>query len=83
MASSSIRSPASAWTVSQNKTFEKALAVYDQDTPDRWQKVANAVGGKTAEEVKRHYDILIQDLKYIEAGQVPFPKYNSNGYSKR
>lgn len=43
------------WTVQQNKAFEKALAKYDKDTPDRWYNVAKAVDGKTAEEVKRHY----------------------------
>ncbi|GAB2218972.1 hypothetical protein Droror1_Dr00006597 [Drosera rotundifolia] len=67
----------SAWTPKQNKAFERALAIYDKDTPDRWQNVAKAVGGKTVEEVKRHYDILLQDLECIESGQVPFPKYKN------
>ncbi|KAK8619143.1 hypothetical protein V6N13_133110 [Hibiscus sabdariffa] len=54
MASNSLTS----WTTKQNKMFEKALAKYDQDTPDRWHNIAKAVGGKSAEEVKRHYEIL-------------------------
>ncbi|KAK6916583.1 hypothetical protein RJ641_019444 [Dillenia turbinata] len=67
MASSSISSRDSGyWTAKQNKAFEKALAVYDKDTPDRWHNVAKAVGGKTAEEVKRHYEILVEDVKHIE-----------------
>ncbi|EHA8590413.1 protein RADIALIS-like 3 [Elaeis guineensis] len=66
----------SSWTPKQNKLFERALAVYDKDTPDRWQNVARAVGGKSAEEVKRHYELLVEDLKHIESGQVPFPNYN-------
>ncbi|KAF5208266.1 Radialis-like [Thalictrum thalictroides] len=77
MASSSLRSSSSTWTPKQNKMFEKALALYDKDTPDRWHNVAKAVGGKTAEDVKRHYDLLIEDLKHIESGLVPFPKYRS------
>ncbi|XP_068641567.1 protein RADIALIS-like 3 [Aristolochia californica] len=81
MASSSMRSSASSWTPKQNKLFEKALAIYDRDTPDRWQNVARAVGGKSAEEVKRHYEILIEDVKYIESGQVPFPNYTSTAGS--
>ncbi|KAG0493476.1 hypothetical protein HPP92_004470 [Vanilla planifolia] len=69
------RNSNSSWTPKQNKLFERALAVYDEDTPDRWQKVARAVGGKSAEEVKRHYELLVEDLKYIESGQVPLPNY--------
>jgi hypothetical protein len=82
MASNSItssRSSSSSWTSQENKRFEKALAVYDKDTPDRWQKVARAVGGKSAEEVKRHYDILIEDVRDIESDRVPFPIYRQSG----
>ncbi|XP_023002562.1 protein RADIALIS-like 4 [Cucurbita maxima] len=78
MASNTFRSSGSSsstWTPKQNKKFEDALAFYPEDTPDRWQKVARAVGGKTAEEVKRHYDILVHDLMHIESGKVPLPKY--------
>ncbi|KAF6136855.1 hypothetical protein GIB67_043244 [Kingdonia uniflora] len=72
-----MRNSSSSWTPKQNKLFEKALAFYDKDTPDHWFNVAKAVGGKTADHVKKHYDILIQDLKHIESGQVPFPNYRS------
>ncbi|KVI08833.1 Homeodomain-like protein [Cynara cardunculus var. scolymus] len=77
MASNSLysSSSSSSWTPQQNKLFERALAVYDRDTPDRWQKIARAVGGKSAEEVKRHYEVLIEDLRHIESGNVPFPNY--------
>ncbi|XP_056177395.1 protein RADIALIS-like 5 [Syzygium oleosum] len=78
MASSSLSYNSSSWTPMQNKMFERALALYDKDTPDRWHNVARAVGGnKSAEEVKRHYDILVQDLMHIESGQVPLPKYRA------
>ncbi|XP_015068699.1 protein RADIALIS-like 4 [Solanum pennellii] len=74
MASSSLQS--SSWTPQQNKLFERALAQFDKDTPDRWQNVARAVGGgKSADEVKRHYEILIEDLRRIESGRVPLPTY--------
>nr|GMC81101.1 protein RADIALIS-like 1 [Ipomoea batatas] len=77
---------AGSWTAEQNKAFEMALAVYDKDTPDRWSNVAKAVGGhKTAEEMKRHYQILLRDVKSIESGRVPFPAYwtTSNRYQKQ
>ncbi|KAE8719383.1 Protein RADIALIS-like 1 [Hibiscus syriacus] len=66
-----------SWTPKQNKYFERALAVYDKDTPDRWYNVAKAVGGRTADEVKRHYELLVADVEYIESGQVPFPYKSS------
>ncbi|KAK7386535.1 hypothetical protein VNO78_26837 [Psophocarpus tetragonolobus] len=68
---------ASSWTPRQNKLFEQALALYDRETPDRWQNVANVVG-RSVEEVKRHYEILKEDVKRIEHGQVPFPHYKTN-----
>ncbi|KAK4757234.1 hypothetical protein SAY87_007361 [Trapa incisa] len=84
MASSSMsRGSSSSWTAQQNKAFEKALALYDKDTPDRWQNVAKAVGGKTAEEVRRHYQVLLEDVKYIEAGNVPYPYRNGHDGDKR
>nr|GMC57496.1 protein RADIALIS-like 3 [Ipomoea batatas]GMD74344.1 protein RADIALIS-like 3 [Ipomoea batatas] len=81
MASNSM---SSTWTAKQNKQFEKALAHFDKDTPDRWQNVGREVG-KSAEEVKRHYDILVEDLKHIESGDIPFPKYytSSTGNHQR
>ncbi|XP_044510012.1 transcription factor RADIALIS-like [Mangifera indica] len=72
---SSSRRSDSTWTPEQNKQFERALAVYDTDAPDRWINVARAVDGKSPEEVKRHYDRLVQDLMYIESGQFPLPNY--------
>ncbi|XP_054799280.1 protein RADIALIS-like 5 [Prosopis cineraria] len=74
-------SSSSNWTTRQNQRFENALAIYDEGTPERWQKLAMAVGGKTVDEVKRHYDSLVHDLKQIEEGQVPLPKYTMPGYT--
>ena len=78
-ASSSSSDSVTKWTTQQNKQFEKALAIYDKDTPDRWHNVASMVPGKSPEEVKKHYEILLEDLNRIEAGMVPFPNYKSSG----
>ncbi|XP_010416923.1 PREDICTED: protein RADIALIS-like 2 [Camelina sativa] len=85
MASGSMSSYGSSgsWTVKQNKAFERALAVYDQDTPDRWYNVARAVGGKTPEEAKRQYELLVRDIESIENGHVPFPDYKTTGATNR
>ncbi|XP_061368969.1 protein RADIALIS-like 5 [Gastrolobium bilobum] len=80
MASNSIdnkeKEYSSSWTKKQNKQFEMALTIYDEDTPNRWQNIAQAVGDKSVEEVKIHYAILVEDIYRIEAGLVPIPKYN-------
>ncbi|OEL21470.1 hypothetical protein BAE44_0017510 [Dichanthelium oligosanthes] len=56
----------SSWTDEQNKVFEMAVAKYDKDTPDRWQNVAREVGGgKSVDDVKRHYKEMVQDVKEI------------------
>ncbi|KAK1301565.1 Protein RADIALIS-like 5 [Acorus calamus] len=73
----STRRSSSTWSRDENKKFERALAVYDTDTADRWHNVARVVGGKSAEEVKRHFDILMEDLRRIEADQVPLPAYDA------
>ncbi|KAF8405232.1 hypothetical protein HHK36_010133 [Tetracentron sinense] len=68
-------SSSSTWTAKQKKLFEVALAKYDKDTPDRWHNVAKAVGGKTVEEVKRQYQILVEEIERIDSDQVAIPNY--------
>ncbi|CAN8283819.1 unnamed protein product [Cochlearia groenlandica] len=84
MASNSMSAYGSgSWTVKQNKAFERALATYDQETPDRWYNVARAVGGTTTpEEAKRQYELLVRDIERIENGHVPFPDYKTTTGSK-
>ncbi|KAJ1686060.1 Duplicated homeodomain-like superfamily protein [Rhynchospora pubera] len=65
-----------AWTAEENKRFEKALSKYDKDTTDRWEKIANMVGGgKTVQDVKSHYKLLLEDVERIESGNFTFPNY--------
>ncbi|KMT05116.1 hypothetical protein BVRB_7g172670 [Beta vulgaris subsp. vulgaris] len=65
------------WSQAENKIFENALAVYDKDTPDRWQKVAAMLPGKTVGDVIKQYKELEDDVCNIEAGLVPIPGYDT------
>ncbi|KAH9324767.1 hypothetical protein KI387_004945, partial [Taxus chinensis] len=63
-------SSGSEWTLQENKIFENALAKYDKDTPDRWEKVAARLPRKSAIDVRQHYEDLVDDVNNIEAGLV-------------
>ena len=70
-----------AWTRDQVKAFENAFATWasEEDGDAKWDKIAEAVEGKTLEEVRRHYELLVEDIEGIEAGRVPLPTYATDG----
>ncbi|GAB2284983.1 regulator of chromosome condensation [Dionaea muscipula] len=68
----------SLWSREQDKAFENALVTHTEDLADRWEKIAADVPGKTIEEVKQHYDLLVEDVNQIESGCVPLPSYSSS-----
>ncbi|KAK4348647.1 hypothetical protein RND71_031402 [Anisodus tanguticus] len=63
------------WTKEENKQFESAIAIYDENTPNRWFKVAAQIPGKTVIDVMNQYRELVADVCDIEAGLVPNPGY--------
>ncbi|XP_071692160.1 transcription factor SRM1-like [Rutidosis leptorrhynchoides] len=66
------------WTREQDRAFEDALvAYYKEDSDDCWEKIAKKVPGKTVEEIKCHYEVLVEDLDRIESGIVPLPCYST------
>ncbi|KAK6933054.1 SANT/Myb domain [Dillenia turbinata] len=69
------------WTREENKRFESALAIYDEETPDRWLKVAAMIPGKSVSDVQRQYMLLVEDVSDIEAGLVPIPGYFSPSFT--
>ncbi|WVY97514.1 hypothetical protein V8G54_029665 [Vigna mungo] len=59
------------WSWKENKLFELALAVVDENHPERWEIVAAMVGGeKSAGEVQEQYVFLLEDLNLIESGKL-------------
>lgn len=69
------------WTKEENKKFEKALAIYDENTPDRWVQVAAMIPGKSVSDVRRQYMELESDVSDIEAGLVPDPGYLTSSFT--
>ncbi|XP_027111292.1 transcription factor DIVARICATA [Coffea eugenioides] len=67
--------PVVTWTKYEDKLFEQALVGFPEDLPNRWQKIADRVPGKTAEDVRVHYEALVHDVGEIEAGRVELPNY--------
>lgn len=67
------------WSREEEKSFENAIAMHcveEEITDEQWMKMASMVPNKSIEEVKKHYQILLQDVKAIENGQVPLPRYH-------
>ncbi|CAH2054081.1 unnamed protein product [Thlaspi arvense] len=71
----SLQSLSSSWTKEENKMFERALAIYADDSPDRWFRVASMIPGKSVLDVMKQYNKLEEDVFDIEAGRVPIPGY--------
>ncbi|KAK9052598.1 hypothetical protein SSX86_029228 [Deinandra increscens subsp. villosa] len=69
----------SIWTREQDRAFEDALVAYFiEDSEDCWERIATDVAGKSVEEIKHHYKLLIDDLDRIESGIVPLPSYSTS-----
>ncbi|KAL3829263.1 hypothetical protein ACJIZ3_018065 [Penstemon smallii] len=66
------------WTREEDKIFESALVEFPDKTPNRWDKIAALIPGKSAKEVEEHYNVLIEDIMDIEAGIIEPPKYRGD-----
>ncbi|OMO91808.1 hypothetical protein CCACVL1_07021 [Corchorus capsularis] len=65
----------SSWSWHQDKLFERALIMFPEESPGRWEKIAAQVPGKSAMEVRKHYDDLEHDVLEIESGRIELPSY--------
>ncbi|GFZ14622.1 duplicated homeodomain-like superfamily protein [Actinidia rufa] len=66
----------SAWTRFEDKVFEHALLVFPEEMADRWEKIADRLPGKSAVEVRAHYEALVHDVLEIDSGRVELPSYS-------
>ncbi|CAH8282045.1 unnamed protein product [Eruca vesicaria subsp. sativa] len=72
-------SDGSAWSREDDIAFERAIANYytDEESEEKWEKIAADVPGKSVEQIKEHYEVLVEDVRRIESGFVPLPSYPS------
>lgn len=70
-------STGSVWNKEEEKAFENAIAMHwiDEDCKEQWEKIASMVPNKNLEELKQHYQLLVDDVNAIEAGHIPVPNY--------
>lgn len=47
----------------------------EEEQQQQWQKIASMVPTRSVEELKQHYQILLEDVNAIEAGNIPLPNY--------
>ncbi|KAJ8749881.1 hypothetical protein K2173_013796 [Erythroxylum novogranatense] len=66
---------ASSWSRLEDKLFERALVAFPENTPERWEKIACQVPGKSWADVRQHYEELVRDVVEIESGRVELPSY--------
>ncbi|CAK9163960.1 unnamed protein product [Ilex paraguariensis] len=78
MIGSSTQSQPSTWTRVEDKLFEQALVMYPEEIADRWQKIAERVPGKSAEDVMAHYEALVHDVLEIDSGRIELPSYSDD-----
>lgn len=82
MASGDFEASSSAWTWEEDKRFENALVDFPEGYPDRWGRIAELLGTKSAAEVEEHYGILLDDVAAIEEGLIECPNYGTRSPSE-
>ncbi|XP_035537061.1 dnaJ homolog subfamily C member 2 [Morone saxatilis] len=60
---------AAAWTTEEQKLLEQALKTYPVSTPERWEKIAAAVPGRSKKDCMKRYKELVEMVKAKKAAQ--------------
>ncbi|KAG5576628.1 hypothetical protein H5410_056762 [Solanum commersonii] len=64
----------SFWTKEEDKIFENTLAT-KEDNNNLLEEMAKEFLKKSANDIKDHYNILIEDISSIKSGYVPLTNY--------
>ncbi|XP_062849934.1 dnaJ homolog subfamily C member 2 [Trichomycterus rosablanca] len=57
------------WTTEEQKLLEQALKTYPVSTPERWDKIAAAVAGRSKKDCMKRYKELVEMIKAKKAAQ--------------
>ncbi|XP_060770299.1 dnaJ homolog subfamily C member 2 [Neoarius graeffei] len=60
---------AAPWTTEEQKLLEQALKTYPVNTPERWDKIAATVPGRTKKDCMKRYKELVEMIKAKKAAQ--------------
>ncbi|KAI4384114.1 hypothetical protein MLD38_009881 [Melastoma candidum] len=76
-------SSACSWSRDEDRVFENAIASWEEggdldwaDLSQLWVRLAGELPGKSLEEIRCHYEALVEDIQSIEAGRVEIPRYD-------
>nr|WQQ41714.1 MYB26 protein [Camellia japonica] len=75
-------SSSSSWTKLEDKVFEQALVMFPEEMAKRWEMIAEQIPGKSAEEVRAHYEALVHDVLEIDSGRVELPSYSDDWWDE-
>ncbi|VTJ77259.1 Hypothetical predicted protein [Marmota monax] len=53
------------WTTEEQKLLEQALKTYPVNTPERWEKIAEAVPGRTKKDCMKRYKVVFEFIDSI------------------
>ncbi|XP_077120839.1 dnaJ homolog subfamily C member 2 [Ranitomeya variabilis] len=57
------------WTTEEQKLLEQALKTFPVNTPERWEKIADAVPGRSKKDCMKRYKELVEMVKAKKAAQ--------------
>ncbi|XP_014861758.1 PREDICTED: dnaJ homolog subfamily C member 2 [Poecilia mexicana] len=60
---------AAPWTTEEQKLLEQALKTYPVNTPERWEKIADAVPERSKKDCMKRYKELVEMVKAKKAAQ--------------